>query len=51
MGLCLQEKNKGNKNADIVINKIKNEKSFNKEKYDKLLEELNTGKKQYSNEK
>ena len=45
MGLCLQEKNKGNKNADIVINKIKNEKSFNKEKYDKLLEELNKVKK------
>ena len=45
MRLCLEEKNKGNKNADIVINKIKNEKSFNKEKYDKLLEELNKGKK------
>ena len=45
IGLCLEEKNKGNKNADIVINKIKNEKSFNKEKYDKLLEELNKVKK------
>ena len=45
MGLCLEEKKKGNKNADIVINKIKNEKSFNKEKYDKLLEELNKVKK------
>jgi molecular chaperone DnaK (HSP70) len=43
--ICLEEKNKGNKNADIVINKIKNEKSFNKEKYDKLLEELNKVKK------
>ena len=40
MGLCLQEKIKGNKNADIVINKIKNEKSFNKEKYDKFFKEL-----------
>ena len=38
--LCFQEKNKGNKKADILINKIKNEKSFNKEKYDKFFKEL-----------
>ena len=38
--LCFQETNQGNKKADIVINKIRNEKSFNKEKYDKFFKEL-----------